>query len=193
MKERNFEEFLSTVYVTAEEKSKKMIRDIDDAGRAALRTYSEEKKRASEEKSRREEARAAATGAADASRRAGEIRSSLFARREEIMREVFGEIDANLAAYTKTRAYKDALFADAETAAELICKHGGARLGVREADLGFADELSAKTGLSVVADSSIKLGGIRGVCDELECDLTLDTKRNAAKEKFMRESGLSVV
>lgn len=193
MKERNFDEFLSAVYFSAEEKSKKMIREIDEASSSALRSYTDEMRRASAERRRREDARAAAAGAADTSRRASAIRQSLFARREEIAHEVFDEVAKRVADYTGSPAYKDALIRDAKAIADTLGGADGAKLAVREADMCYAADITAACGLEVVCDSRISLGGVRGLSGDIECDLTLDCKMSMAKEKFMRESGLTVV
>ena len=59
--------------------------------------------------------------------------------------------------------------------------------------MGYAADITAACGLEVVCDSRISLGGVRGLSGDIECDLTLDCKMSMAKEKFMRESGLTVV
>lgn len=193
MKERNFDEFLGAVYESAEEKSKNMIREIDEAGRAALRSYTSEVKRASDERRRREDARAAAAGAAEISRRGSAIRQSLLERREQIAREVFDEVRDRVSAYTGSPEYRASLLRDAKSLAETLAGHAGARIAAGEADMAIAADIAAASGLSVVCDKNIALGGLRGLSDDIECDITLDSKMSAARDKFMRESGLSVV
>ncbi len=193
MTEKKIESFLDAVYSAAEAKSKKMIREIDRAGETALREYKAELRRSADADRRRERARAARISAETAAHDETEIRRTLLRRREAIADEVFTLVQERLEKYRATPEYKESLFRSARDASEMLAGKSGAVLLISAADSEYAAELESAVGLLVKTDISIKLGGLRGVSSEVECDCTLDAGLDAARADFLKESGLSVV
>lgn len=193
MADKKIESFLDTVYSAAEERSQKMILEIDRAGDAALREYRAELQRYADQYRRREYLKAERIGAETVAHGESEIRQVIIDRREAITDEVFTEIKKRLEKYRTTADYRASLMKDAEELSEKMADCTACTLHLGEADMDMAQSLESVTGLSVHADPSIKLGGIRGVCDEMELDCTLDTRLLLAREDFTKESGLSVI
>lgn len=193
MTEKKIERFLDTVYGAAEAKSKKMIREIDRAGDASLREYRAELRRSAEADFRRERARAARISAQTAAHEESEIRRALLSRRCAITDEVFAEIKKRLVEYCTTAEYKESLIRSAKKIGELFSGNDGAYILVCVRDEAYSEEIHSASGLPVKTDGSVKLGGLRGISEELECDCTLDSGFESAKADFIHESGLSVV
>ncbi|MBE6708802.1 MAG: hypothetical protein E7578_06130 [Ruminococcaceae bacterium] len=193
MADKKIETFLNTVYSAAEEKSQKMIREIDRAGDAALREYRSELQRYADTHRRRENAKAERIGAENVAHDESEIRQVIIDRREAITDEVFSEIKERLIKYRTTSDYKDALVRDAELIAERMEGCNACKLHVGDFDMEMAQSLESVTGIPVCADPAVKIGGVLGVCDEMELDCTLDSRLLLAREDFTKESGLSVV
>lgn len=192
MTQKKIERFLDTVYSAAEAKSSKMIREIDRAGENAIKEFRDELRRSVTDTRRREDARARRIWAEAAAKDEAEIRRALLDRRSAIADEVFSEVCRRVEEYKKTPAYRETLLRNAAEIAGALRGTDGAELFISAGDEAMKTELEA-AGLPVRITDSIKLGGIRGVSAEMECDCTLDTRLKAAKEDFTRESGLSVV
>ena len=193
MADKKIESFLDTVYGAAEERARKMILEIDRSGDAALREYKSELQRYADQHRRREYLKAERIGAENVAHGESEIRQVIIDRREAITDEVFSEVKKRLEKYRGTADYRAALVKDAEKLSEMMAGCSSCELHIGAADAEMAQSLSSVTGLPVTTDPSIKLGGIRGVCDEMELDCTLDTRLLLAREGFTKESGLSVV
>lgn len=193
MADKKIESFLSTVYSAAEKEANEMIREIDRAGKASLKEYQAEIRRYVNRERRREFAKARRISARSAAEDETEVRKAILSRREAITDEVFDEIKLCLEKYRKTDDYRDDLIRDALSVAELISGKEGACILIGTDDAPMAAALEAVTSVAVATDPSITLGGLRGVCDEMETDCTYDTRLLLAREDFTRESGLSVV
>ncbi len=193
MADKKIETFLDTVYSAAAERSQKMIQEIDRAGDAALREYKAELQRYADSHRRREYAKAERIGAENVAHGESEIRQVIIDRRESITNEVFSEIKKRLEKYRDTADYRNSLARDAVKISEHMEGCNSCTLRVGESDMDMAQSLESVTGITVIVDPTIKLGGIRGICDEMELDCTLDTRLLLAREEFTKESGLSVV
>lgn len=115
----------------------------------------------------------------------------LFDRRSEITDKVFSEAEKRIAAFTDSDRYLQFLVSSAES----ICTELGkdAKIYLRREDEKYADEISKLCG-GVEYTDDIKLGGCRGESADgkMIADDTLETRLEAEKEKFYKNSGLSV-
>ncbi len=193
MSDKKIESFLDTVYGAAEAKAKKMVREIDRAGEASLREYKAELRRSADADRRRERARAARLSAETAAHEESEIRHALLDRRREITDEVFSEIKRRIADYRTSADYGKSLLRDAETVREMFRAKDCVTVFISPEDEKYAKEIERASGFPVRTDPSIKLGGLRAESSDMECDCTLDSGFEHAREDFVRESGLSVV
>ncbi|MBQ7827251.1 MAG: hypothetical protein IJ386_03190 [Clostridia bacterium] len=193
MANNKIDRFLDAVYGAAEAKSAKMIREIDRAGEISLREYRAERRRSADAQRRRETQRAAKLSAETTAHDDLRIRRELLARRSAIADEVFAEVRLHVEEYKKTPDYKASLLRDAKKIVGILAGCTDPVILMSPADEGMASEIAEISGLSVKADLSVVIGGLKGVSAQLECDCTLDARLESARKEFEMESGLSVV
>ena len=120
----------------------------------------------------------------------------LFLMRSEMTESVFKKAEEKLIGFTQTDEYSRKLIESAKAISEVFGNKDGT-LSVREKDLSSADRISALFSgkAEVTSDKSIKIGGIKGYCSELNiiADETLDSKLAAQREWFVENAGLSVL
>lgn len=125
-----------------------------------------------------------------------EGQKELFLKRMEMTESVFNKAEEKLIKYTQTDEYSHKLIDSAKAISEIFGDKN-CTLNISEKDLGNADKISALFSgkAEVTADKSIKIGGIKGYCSELNiiADETLDSKLAAQREWFVENSGLSVL
>lgn len=125
-----------------------------------------------------------------------EGQKKLFLERAAMTEEVFKKAQDKLIEYTNTDKYPEKLRKNASEIAELF-GNNDCVLYVNERDLNSADSIKAAFGgnAEVVADKSIKIGGIKGYCESMGivADETLDSKLAMQKDWFIENSGLSVL
>ena len=124
------------------------------------------------------------------------IKEKLFLERAEMTESVFKKAEEKLVEYTKTSDYSNSLVKSAKEVAKLFADNDCV-VYVNERDMKNSDKIKAVFAGSteVVADKSIKIGGIKGFCKAMNivADETLDSKLYAQKEWFIENSGLSVL
>lgn len=185
--------FLDAVYSSAEQKSRSMIREIDEAADGAYRAFYEREKKAADARIAREMARVTVSTAAETSAAEREIRSSLFRRREEITDEVFSEVKKKLVKYRQTEEYKNRLTRDALRLSELLGNET-AVIYVGEFDKDKIDDIkSTLRDVKVEISGDIKLGGLLGVLEDRIYDCTLDGRLEDARDEFIENSGMKVM
>ena len=110
--------------------------------------------------------------------------------------EIFDLAAQKLVAYTAEARYTQQLKESAKAIAELF-DNNDCVLFMNERDLGMAEELKGFFGgnVQVQADSSIKIGGVRGYCESksIIADETLDSKLDAQREWFIESAALCVL
>lgn len=125
-----------------------------------------------------------------------EKQKELFLKRLEMTETIFKKAEDKLINYTKTDKYSQKLIDSAKAISEFF-GNKNCTLSISEKDLNSADKISAvfSGNAEVIADKSIKIGGIKGYCSELNiiADETLDSKLAAQKEWFVENSCLSVL
>lgn len=120
----------------------------------------------------------------------------LFLERSKMTDNVFDKAKEKLIDFTKTDEYIKKLEKSAKDIATLF-GNNKCVLYVSKADLCNADKigLAFNGNAEVLADNTIKIGGIKGYCEAMSivADETLDSKLYAQKEWFIENSGLSVL
>lgn len=120
----------------------------------------------------------------------------LFLKRAEMTESVFKKAEEKLIRYTQTEEYLQKLIDSAKAIANIF-EGKNCILSISEKDFGSAGNISALFSgkAEVTVDKSIKIGGIKGYCSELNiiADETLDSKLAAQREWFVENSGLSVL
>lgn len=120
----------------------------------------------------------------------------LFVERVEMTENIFKKAEEKLIEYTKTSAYSEKLTESAKEIAALFGKESCV-LYVNERDLKAADKIKAFFGgeAEVKADKSVKIGGLKGYCENLRivADETLDSKLADQREWFIENSNLIVL
>lgn len=120
----------------------------------------------------------------------------LFLMRSEMTESVFKKAEEKLIGFTQTDEYSRKLIESAKAISEVFGSKD-CTLSVSEKDLSSADRISALFSgkAEVTSDKSIKIGGIKGYCSELNiiADETLDSKLAAQREWFVENAGLSVL
>lgn len=121
-----------------------------------------------------------------------EARRGLLARRQELVEELFGEVEARLADFAKSKDYPAWLAGKAKKAAEGL-KGDALTVHIRPADEGQAAALEkALPGCTLAPDASIVLGGVKVTDGKVQYDETLDEALRAEKERFYANSRLFV-
>ncbi len=125
-----------------------------------------------------------------------EKRTQLNEKRAEITKKVFDSARDKLLAFTRTEAYEEFL---KKTAVEFAkeFKSGEVVIYVKAEDEKYASAIAEAFGreCTVETDSSIVIGGCRCKAEngKVMADDTLETRLEAQKEWFLRNSGMSFV
>lgn len=125
-----------------------------------------------------------------------EGQKELFLKRCEMTEKVFETAKEKLVKYTQTDEYTLKLI-DSAKAISKIFGSNSCTLSISEKDLNSTGKISAVFSgkAEIIADKSIKIGGIKGYCSALNiiADETLDSKLAAQKEWFVENASLSVL
>lgn len=125
-----------------------------------------------------------------------ESQKELFLERSKMVDEIFKAAKEKLAAFTQTEDYKNKLRDNAASIAELF-DGKSCVLYANERDLSFVEGLAPifKGGAEVRADAKVRIGGLRGYCEEMGiiADETLDSRLEDQREWFIENSSLAVL
>lgn len=107
-------------------------------------------------------------------------------RRNELVNELFSEIEEELSLYCKKSEYRGYILRSAEEADEKEKLTEGVTVYCKAEDLELVKELMKAYPVKVQEDKSIKIGGIMLKYPETRTyiDLTFDTKLSEEREKF---------
>ena len=107
-------------------------------------------------------------------------------RRNELVNELFSEIEEELSLYCKKSEYRGYILRSAEEADEKEKLTEGVTVYCKAEDLELVKELIKAYPVKVQEDKSIKIGGIMLKYPETRTyiDLTFDTKLSEEREKF---------
>ena len=181
--------FLKAIKKYADEQRSAMQTEVAQLKEEKLKEATEKGRHDSEKyiKDKLEESRNRQTGIL--AKKIQEGQKKLFLERAE-------KAEEKLVEYTKTSDYSNSLVKSAKEVAKLFADNDCV-VYVNERDMKNSDKIKAVFAGSteVVADKSIKIGGIKGFCKAMNivADETLDSKLYAQKEWFIENSGLSVL
>lgn len=116
-------------------------------------------------------------------------RARLAARRSVLSDAVFADARAKVAAFTKTADYAAWLAASAKDLAGDLGR--GTILYARPADLKLIEN-NLPAGVTLQADDTITLGGLKAANGALAADDTLESRLDAQHDWFLEHSGLSI-
>ena len=188
--------FLKAIKKYADEQRSAMQTEVAQLKEEKLKEATEKGRHDSEKyiKDKLEESRNRQTGIL--AKKIQEGQKKLFLERAEMTESVFKKAEEKLVEYTKTSDYSNSLVKSAKEVAKLFADNDCV-VYVNERDMKNSDKIKAVFAGSteVVADKSIKIGGIKGYCKAMNivADETLDSKLYAQKEWFIENSGLSVL
>ena len=118
----------------------------------------------------------------------------LFEKRNKMADEVFDAAEKKLLDFTGSSRYKEYITTSARLIKERLDGRS-AEIHLCERDMRFKSDIrKIIPDCRVIADDSIRLGGLSCVCEELSIiiDDTLDTKFSDRKKHFVETSGLMV-
>ena len=118
----------------------------------------------------------------------------LFEKRNKMADEVFDSAEKKLLDFTGSSRYKEYITTSARLIKERLDGRS-AEIHLCERDMRFKSDIrKIIPDCRVIADDSIRLGGLSCVCEELSIiiDDTLDTKFSDRKKHFVETSGLMV-
>ena len=188
--------FLKAIKKYADEQRSAMQTEVAQLKEEKLKEATEKGRHDSEKyiKDKLEESRNRQTGIL--AKKIQEGQKKLFLERAEMTESVFKKAEEKLVEYTKTSDYSNSLVKSAKEVAKLFADNDCV-VYVNERDMKNSDKIKAVFAGSteVVADKSIKIGGIKAFCKAMNivADETLDSKLYAQKEWFIENSGLSVL
>lgn len=188
--------FLKAIKKYADEQRSAMQTEVEQLKEEKLREATEKGKHDSEKyiKDKLEESKNKQTGIL--AKKIQEDQKKLFLERAEMTESVFKKAEEKLVEYTTTTEYSDNLLKSAKAVADLFSDNDCV-IYLNEKDIKNTDKIKAqfKGKAEVVADKSIKIGGLKGFCKSMNivADETLDSKLYAQREWFIENSGLSVL
>lgn len=189
------EAFLAAIKNLAVQECKKIDDETDALREERLKTLQADARKRYKSYMEYEISRIRAQANREVSDCAAAARKTLAEQRSALSDAVFCDARREIAAFTETDAYRDLLLQSAREMAAVF-PEGETELFVREADLAFAEALTAAFGRAcrVTACGDITLGGLRAENAAQGClaDDTLDTRLAQQKNRFLEESGLSV-
>lgn len=128
------------------------------------------------------------------SENAAECRKKVFERRNEIAQKTLGAVSEKLKAFTSSEEYKDFLLGSAKSILEAF-ECSNVTLLLSPEDMKYAPLLCESfSGVSVSEDSTIRIGGVKGINSivTLLIDDTLDSRLASQKKWFEENSGLYI-
>ena len=124
-----------------------------------------------------------------------EAQGELFKARDKMVKEIFSRCEKELTDYSETPEYKEKLIGYAREIASAF-EGKSCTLYVKNDDLKFENDIKSvfEGEVKVEGDISIRIGGIRGFCDELKlvADNTLDSKLDSKKSWFVENADLKI-
>lgn len=194
IQQQKINSFIRSIADTAEAKKAAVIAETQTllgAERAAMKAAA---KKAADDYTKAKSAEIKLETGKLISENAAECRKAVFERRSEIARKTLDAVSEKLKAFTESDKYRDFLINSAEN----ILKAFGSEnvtLLVRPEDMKFASFLLEKfAGVSVSEDSTIKIGGVKGINSivTLLIDDTLDSRLANQKKWFEENSELYI-
>ncbi len=124
-----------------------------------------------------------------------EAQGEIFKTRDNMVKEVFNRCKEKLTKFTETAEYKDKLISYAQEVSDTFGDKS-CIVYVKPDDLKFENDIKSvfKGEVEVKSDIEIRIGGLRGFCDELKlvADNTLDSMLDNKKSWFIENADLKI-
>lgn len=194
IQQKKINSFICSITETAEEKRAGLISETEKILGAERAAAQAKAKKAADDYVRMKSAQIKLETGKKISENAAECRKEIFCKRNEIAGKTLDAVAQRLKEFTESEKYADFLIKSAQG----ILEEFGAfnvTLLLRAEDMKFASLLCEKfSGVSVSEDSTIKIGGVKGINSvvTLLIDDTLDARLKDQKKWFEENSGLYI-
>lgn len=186
--------FLKAIEKYAEEQKNAMKAETEAFREEQLRHANEEGTQAAYAFIQKEKAEIKASLAKENSLKETAMKRELFEKRSKMVTNIFKEAEKKLREFTKTKKYETYMNNSAKSVADYVadrpvtvyyCANDEKLLPMIKKYFANAE---------FAADPSIKIGGLKGFCEELSiiADETLDSKFEAQKKEFISSSGFTI-
>ena len=186
--------FLKAIEKYAEEQKNAMKAETEAFREEQLRHANEEGTQAAYAFIQKEKAEIKASLAKENSLKETAMKRELFEKRSKMVTNIFKEAEKKLREFTKTKKYETYMNNSAKSVADYVadrpvtvyyCANDEKLLPMIKKYFANAE---------FAADPSIKIGGLKGFCEELSivADETLDSKFEAQKQEFVSSSGFTI-
>ena len=186
--------FLKAIEKYAEEQKNAMKAETEAFREEQLRHANEEGTQAAYAFIQKEKAEIKASLAKENSLKETAMKRELFEKRSKMVKNIFKEAEKKLREFTKTKKYETYMNNSAKSVADCVadrpvtvyyCANDEKLLPMIKKYFANAE---------FTADPSIKIGGLKGFCEELSiiADETLDSKFEAQKKEFISSSGFTI-
>ena len=119
-----------------------------------------------------------------------DAKKHVLKKREEIIDEVFSEIENRLKAFTLSPEYKDWLISLAKKACGEV---GLGKITICERDLNYKDDITAALpGVEITACKDDIIGGLTARYKNLSVNYTIKEMLSDKRSEFLKTSGLSI-
>lgn len=194
IQQQKINSFIRSIAETAEAKRACVVaetRGLLDAERAAVEAAA---KKAADDYTKAKSAEIKLATGKLISENAAECRKAVFERRSEIANKTLSAVSEKLRVFTNSEEYKNFLLNSAENILNAFGS-GNVTLLLRPEDMKFSSLLLEKfPGISVSKDSTIKIGGVKGINSivTLLIDDSLDSRLANQKKWFEENSELYI-
>lgn len=194
IQQKKINSFIRSITDTAEEKRAGVVAETEKILGAERAEAEAKAKKAADDYVRMKSAQIKLETGKKISENAAECRKAVFNSRNEIAQKTLDAVAVKLKEFTESDKYADFLVNSAKSILEAF-ETVNVTLLLRPEDMGFASLLCEKfSGVSVSEDSTIKIGGVKGINSivTLLIDDTLDARLKNQKKWFEENSGLYI-
>lgn len=179
--------FEEAIYADTENKAGKILEDAELLAQKILSEARREAKRAKKKAVTDKSRKILKQNASEISGAALDSKRELILKRKELTDALFAKVEAELNRFTETKDYAEFLNNSVKSARSL--GNGDYIIYTRESDKALIADKA-----TVIADNSIRLGGVKVVfeAEKMMVDLTLDEKLSDAKKKFAHNESLTI-
>ena len=186
--------FLKAIEKYAEEQKNAMKAETEAFREEQLRHANEEGTQAAYAFIQKEKAEIKASLAKENSLKETAMKRELFEKRSKMVKNIFKEAEKKLREFTKTKKYETYMNNSAKSVADYVADRPVTVYYCANDEKFLPMIKKYFANAEFAADPSIKIGGLKGFCEELSiiADETLDSKFEAQKKEFISSSGFTI-
>ncbi|MBQ1517612.1 MAG: hypothetical protein IIZ46_05370 [Clostridia bacterium] len=186
--------FLKAIEKYAEEQKNAMKAETEAFREEQLRHANEEGTQAAYAFIQKEKAEIKASLAKENSLKETAMKRELFEKRSKMVTNIFKEAEKKLREFTKTKKYETYMNNSAKSVADYVADRPVTVYYCANDEKFLPMIKKYFANAEFAADPSIKIGGLKGFCEELSiiADETLDSKFEAQKKEFISSSGFTI-